>query len=94
MDAFKAIGLNDFQLTIVGNSLAKEINHTLITLIPKIDKIYNMKNFILISLFNVVYKTVAKILAYKYLDVMQKFVHPCQSNFILSRKGSNKLLLR
>ncbi|RDX76194.1 hypothetical protein CR513_43845, partial [Mucuna pruriens] len=50
----------------------QEINDTLIVLIPKIDRVQNMKNFRPISLCNVTYKTMAKILAQRLRYMMQK----------------------
>ena len=53
-----------------------EINETLISLIPKIEPVVNMKHFRLISLCNVSYKTVTKILSARLRNVMKELIIP------------------
>ena len=44
-------------------SILKSINHTFITLIPKVNNLENVSNFKPISLCNVIYKIVSKVIA-------------------------------
>lgn len=70
-----------------------EINNTLITLIPKIDPVVNNKNFRPISLCNVSYKVVTKILAHCLRLLMGVLVNPCQSSFIPQRQSRDNIIL-
>ena len=45
------------------SSILKFINHTFITLIPKVNNLENVSNFKPISLCNVIYKIVSKVIA-------------------------------
>ena len=60
----------------------QEVNKTLITLIPKIPNPNSFKHFRLISLCNVVYKIIAKILVARLRSLLHKLISPCQSAFI------------
>jgi len=75
-DGFQAVFYKS-QWSIVGQALYdmvkrifqfpyvdKDLNETLITLIPKVEKVSKMKDFRPISLCNVSYKVITKLLAY------------------------------
>lgn len=70
-----------------------EINSTLITLIPKVDKVECMKQFRPISLCNVTYKTVTKILATRLRNLMEDLVSPCQCSFIPRRQSGDNIII-
>lgn len=53
-----------------------EINETLIPLIPKIEQIVNLKHLRPISLCNISYKTVTKILSARLRNVMKELIIP------------------
>ena len=54
------------------SSLFTPLNHTFITLIPKIPFLDEVTHFRPISLYNVIYKIISKILAHEILDVLRK----------------------
>nr|KYP63974.1 Transposon TX1 uncharacterized [Cajanus cajan] len=56
---------------------------TLLVLIPKIDHPTTFKDFCPISLCNVVYKLVSKILVNRLRPILMRLVSPLQNNFIL-----------
>ena len=65
--------------------LPKEVNSSLIVLIPKISNPSSVNSFYPISLCNVVYKIILKLLVAKLRPVLHKLISPCQSAFIPRR---------
>lgn len=70
-----------------------ELNDTLITLIPKVEPVESIRNFIPISLCNVSYKVITKILAQRLRSLMGSLVNPCQSSFIPHRQSRDNIIL-
>lgn len=58
------------------SKLLKEINHTYIALIRKVDSPNNSNDFRPICLCNIIYKIIAKILANRMKKVTPKLIHP------------------
>jgi len=56
--------------------LLKQINHTLIALIPKIDQPNSAAHFHPISLCNSLYKIIAKILVNRMRPILEKIIDP------------------
>lgn len=62
--------------------LLKQLNHSFIVLIPKVDHLAKIDQFRPISLCNVVYKVVSKILAVRLKCVLPKLISPYQAAFV------------
>ena len=85
-----SVAIKDF---FYAGKLLKEVNHTLITLIPNIDNPKTTAHFCPISLCTTVYKILAKILVNILRPVLQRIIHPTQSAFIPSRTIHDNILL-
>lgn len=66
--------------------MLKEVNHTNIVLISKVDNPRKMSQFRLISLCNVVYKIILKVLTNRLKRVLPKVISPNQSAFVAGRQ--------
>jgi len=73
--------------------LLKEVNHTLITLIPKVANPVSTAHFRPISLCNTIYKVLAKILVTRMKPILQRIIHPVQSAFIPHRTIHDNILI-
>lgn len=69
----------------MGGFLLKEINHTNMTLIPNRDDPSVVGHFRPISLCNVLYKTISRILANRLRPFLNNLISPMQSAFISGR---------
>ena len=58
------------------------VNATYITLIPKVDKTNNSDEYRMISLCNLLYKVVSKIIAERMKPVLGRFVSTKQFGFL------------
>ena len=67
-----------------GNMLPK-INHTNILLIPKNRNLVKISDFRPISLCNVIYKIISKVLANRLKQVLPQIISPTQNAFVLGR---------
>lgn len=77
----------------LSNSVPAGINETLIALIPKTDNPDNIKLFRPISLCNVIYKAITKILVTRIRPFLTKIISPFQSSFIPGRSTNDNILV-
>nr|KYP53716.1 Retrovirus-related Pol polyprotein LINE-1 [Cajanus cajan] len=66
---------------------------TLIVPIPKVDHPQHLKDFCPISLYNVLFKTISKVLVHRIRPYLDEFIGPLQSSFILGRGTSDNALI-
>lgn len=71
----------------------RDINDTYLTLIPKVDAVCKVKDFRPISLCNVSYKVITKILAQRIRILMSGLVNPCQSSFTPHRQSRDNIIV-
>ncbi|KAM1019440.1 hypothetical protein ACFX13_041526 [Malus domestica] len=66
--------------------LLKKVNHTLIVLIPKVASLRKMTQLRLISLCNVIYKVITKLITSWLMRVLPRIISSNQSTFVAGRQ--------
>ena len=74
-------------------SILKSINHTFIALIPKVNNPKRVSNFRPISLCNVIYKIISKVIANRLKPMLNSIFSETQSAFIADRLISDNILI-
>jgi hypothetical protein len=75
------------------NRLLQDHNHTFIALIPKQLGASTVHQFRPISLCNIIYKIISKILANRFKAHLHLFISPYQSAFVLSRSIQDNTIM-
>ena len=70
-----------------------DINHTNIVLIHKIKSLERMSNFRPISLCNVIYKIISKVLINRLKQILLSVISPTQNAFVPGRLFTNSVLV-
>ncbi|CAL1378422.1 unnamed protein product [Linum trigynum] len=73
--------------------LLHSVNHTLLTLIPKVANADSMRQMRPIGLCQVLYKIIAKILASRLSSVLPQIISPFQNGFVKGRCISDNILI-
>lgn len=73
--------------------MLREINHTYITLIPKTSNPVTVNDFRPISLCNVIYKSIARMLVNRLREVLGNLISKFQNAFVPGRNISDKIVL-
>ena len=71
----------------------KVICQTFISFIPKVDHLEHVKHFCLISLYNVIYKVVTKIITNRLRSIMPVVIALTQCGFVHNRSGSHNIIV-
>ena len=85
--------LNSTHAFFHSGSLLKSLNQTFLTLIPKVQFPDDVSQFRPISLCNVVYKIISKIMVERLKPLMDKLITPYQNAFIRGRNITDNILL-
>ena len=73
--------------------MLKSLNHTFITLIPKVPNLEKVTQFRPIALCNVTYKIISKILVNRFKPFMDSLITPVQNAFIQGRQITDNIIL-
>lgn len=71
----------------------KQVNETLLVLFPKIDKPEFFSQFRSISLSNVTYKCLTKIIANRIIPLLQDYISPYQASFVPGRHIQDNIII-
>nr|XP_029151634.1 uncharacterized protein LOC114925975 [Arachis hypogaea] len=77
----------------VGFDLDSALFDTLVVLIPKVDNPSRMKEFCPISLCNVIYKIITKVVVERLRPFLQDIIGPLQGGFIPGRGAPNNIIV-
>ncbi|KAL2236529.1 UNVERIFIED_CONTAM: hypothetical protein Sindi_0844600 [Sesamum indicum] len=73
--------------------LLKQVNYTLLAVIPKVHSPITVADFRPIACCNVIYKVIAKLLVQRLSVVLGKLVSPCQATFIPGRSIGDNIMM-
>lgn len=76
-----------------GGHMPDDLNHTFVVLIPKVHKPVNMKDLRPISLCNISYKIISKVLANHLKKILPAIIDENQSAFVPGRLITDNILL-
>ena len=81
------------QSFLFGGHLLKALNETIVTLIPKVEAPINLSQYRPISLCNVIYRVIAKVLANRLKRVIPNCISYAQSAFVPGRQIIDNVIL-
>ena len=85
--------VNEVFKVFQSSTMPLHLNETLITLIPKHPRAYCLASFRPISLCNIVYKVVTKIVVKRLRHFLPKLISPLQTAFVLRRMGLDNMII-
>ena len=80
-------------LSLNSGTLLKSINHTFITLIPKVNNPESVAQFRPISLCNVIYKILSKVIVNRLKPILKSIIFETQSAFVADRLTTDNILI-
>lgn len=88
------VSIHEFILQVFSNpTKIGDVNHTLLTLIPKVHEPSRPSDFRPIALCNVIYKIVTKILASRMKHFLPYIIGQNQTNFITGRNATDNPII-
>jgi hypothetical protein len=75
------------------NNLLRNQNHTFLALVPKISGSHTAHQFRPISLCNIVYKIISKVLANRFKRFLPKIISPLQFAFVPKRNIQDNTII-
>jgi len=85
--------IDEVQKVFVERKVPNYLNKTHITLIPKIQGLETLGNYRPVSLCNIVYKIVTKVIVARLRLHLDKLISPVQAAFVPGRKGLDNAII-
>ncbi|KAK3230021.1 hypothetical protein Dsin_001902 [Dipteronia sinensis] len=85
--------INAIQEFFRSGNFLKELNATILALVPKVPNPSKMKDFRLISCCNTLYKIIAKIIVNRIKPCLPDIISPSQSAFVAGRRIGDNIIL-
>ncbi|XP_039173780.1 uncharacterized protein LOC120296168 [Eucalyptus grandis] len=73
--------------------LLKEVNNTILVLVPKVPNASSVDDYRLIACCNTIYKLITKVMANRIVAVLKDLISPSQSAFVKGRRIRDNILL-
>ncbi|KAL0290241.1 UNVERIFIED_CONTAM: hypothetical protein Sangu_2582800 [Sesamum angustifolium] len=73
--------------------MLRQLNHTIIALVPKFEHSPSVADYLLISCCNVIYKVITKIIADRFCPALEQLIDSSQAAFVGGRNITDNILL-